>query len=99
MPLPFKKPTQAALDLRAAELAIIDGAVLWVAFVHVAPGNRRREEAASQEGAIAAGIGLLADVPHRHLAMIYAVDGRGLSTLSGNVDRGGAFTSAVTPGG
>jgi hypothetical protein len=96
---PLKKPTQAAIDLRAHELRILNGAAYWTAFIQAGPGDRRRSEAPTQDGAIAAGVELLGGAPHKHKAMIYAVAAAGEATLAGTVDRAGVFKSALTPAG
>jgi hypothetical protein len=89
------KPLSSAAELRAHELRIIDGAAYWTAFVRVDPFDRRRVETATQEDAIAAGA-RLAEETGKRLAMVYAVDSDGRSTLAGTVGRDGCFRSAVT---
>lgn len=96
MPVSPKKPTQTAIDLRAHESRIIAEAVGWVAFIQVAPGDRRRVDAPSQERAIAAGVELVRETGRR-LAMIYAYDRQGHDTMAGTVDIDGVFKSALTP--
>lgn len=91
-----KKPSKTAADLRAYELGIIERAVSWVAFIQVAPGDRRRVDEASQEAAIVAGAALAREL-NRRLAMIYAVSPDGRDTLAGTVDQQGRFQSSITP--
>lgn len=73
--------TRAAQDLAAYEAAIVANASHFVAFVQVAPGDRRRAEIATAAAAIKFALEQAAATSRK--IMVYAVAADGRDTLYG----------------
>lgn len=87
------QPSHTIRDQAEYEAHVHDHAVIWTAFVQLAPGNRQRHDFTSKEEAIAAA--KLGVASLRRPIMIYATDADRHDVMAGTVGLDGQFKSAL----